>query len=440
MANTLISQGVSIITRSIHNRFEYSEPNLFAVGAIGVFGFPLYYAVWQYLFPQPYENLALRLIGSVLFLPLMFAKYWRRHAPSLIPYYWYFAIFYALPFFFSFMLFKNEGSDVWLMSTLISIFLLSLSVDWLNLFLMSFLGTALAWVAYAISTEHTIWSTQHSEYIPIYLFALTACSAFNYNAALVTREKLRAMRSFGGFIAHELRTPLLGIRAGAAGLQRHLPKLIEGYRLAQNNGLPVAGMRATHLQTIATILDKIDRETVYSNTIINMLLMNAKDNGAIHEEFAVHSMADCVEAALDRYPFKHPSDREKIHWERGADFSFFGSDILMAHVLFNLLKNALYSIEKANKGEISIWIEPQGKEHRLRFRDTGTGIPPVVLPHIFEPFYSNAKGGKGTGLGLSFCKMAVENFGGRISVSSVLGEFTEFVITFKKGEGIDGKV
>jgi signal transduction histidine kinase len=63
---------------------------------------------------------------------------------------------------------------------------------------------------------------------------------------------------------------------------------------------------------------------------------------------------------------------------------------------------------------------------RISVEDTGAGIPPDVLSHIFEPFYSTKREGEGTGLGLAICDGIVRAAGGRIEVHSKVGQGTRF--------------
>jgi signal transduction histidine kinase len=67
----------------------------------------------------------------------------------------------------------------------------------------------------------------------------------------------------------------------------------------------------------------------------------------------------------------------------------------------------------------------------IRVRDTGGGIAPEELPHIWERYYHDPEGG-GTGLGLTLAKAFVESMGGNIAVESVLGEGTCFTITLRQ--------
>jgi signal transduction histidine kinase len=100
------------------------------------------------------------------------------------------------------------------------------------------------------------------------------------------------------------------------------------------------------------------------------------------------------------------------------------------HVFFNLIKNSLYYLKRAEKGSVHIWIENGIKNNTLHFQDTGTGIPPENLPHIFDQFFSTES--NGTGIGLAFCKLVMQSMDGNIECVSELGKYTEFILTFPK--------
>lgn len=76
--------------------------------------------------------------------------------------------------------------------------------------------------------------------------------------------------------------------------------------------------------------------------------------------------------------------------------------------------------------------EDRGEKVDVRIRDNGSGIPSDVLPRIFNPFFTTKPAGEGTGLGLSISGDIVHAHSGEIRVDTVIGEFTEFVITFPK--------
>lgn len=109
---------------------------------------------------------------------------------------------------------------------------------------------------------------------------------------------------------------------------------------------------------------------------------------------------------------------------------FKGDELLIIHVLFNLLKNAIYYVRAAGKGNISIRIENGDKYNFLYFKDTGQGINAKVLPHIFERFFSRTY--HGTGIGLAYCKLVMQNLDGDITCRSKEFEYTEFKLSFPK--------
>jgi signal transduction histidine kinase len=418
---------------SIQQRGYLFEPRIFAFSVIAVLCFPLYYLIWHDLFPQPYENLDLRLIGSAVFFPLVFAGRWPGWLRRYQPIYWYLALLYALPFFFTFMLLKNGGSTVWLLSTLIAVFLMVLLLDWRNILIHFAVGVSLAWIAYYTTTDvpHMAFITLES--LPIFIFAIILGSITNYSSEILQRERLRAMLAAASNIAHELRTPLLGIKGGAVGLQRYLPTLLNAYRLAQERGLVVEPIRLAHLHAMHGVLTRIEDEVDHSNTVIDMLLMNSRPSGISPENFSDCSVAQCIRTAIDRYPFASDKERQLILWDNKADFRFRGIELLMVHVLFNLMKNALYHVAKAGKGTITISLETTPHDNMLIFRDSGSGIPQAVMPHIFTRFYSwsaDSDGGLGAGIGLAFCSSVMESFGGSIRCDSQEGDYTEFVMTF----------
>ncbi len=427
------ARGFYLLARDLFIRnLNYLDPSLTIIGLFGAILFPAYYLVWVYVFPQSYENLPLRLIASLLCLIIAARQYLPRWLRRFDPLLWFLTCLYVLPFFFTYMLLKNESSQVWLMSTMVAAFILVLLVDWLNLIVIFVAGTALAWVCYAVTEQIVVPPSFDLEIVPVLLFVVIFGSILNYKVDLIKRERLNAMLTVAGNIAHEMRTPLLSIKAGAIGLQRQIPALLESYRAAQAQGLAVPKIRDGQLAGLAKVLDRISSETDHANVIIDMLLANAGKTEIGLAQFNDCSIVVCIDRALDRFVFKSAAERAKLNWDRRNDFTVRGSEILIIHVMFNLLKNSLYFIGQAGKGDITIRLEPRKDANYLYFRDTGTGIAADKLPNIFQPFYTSLEQGTGTGMGLSFCKMVMDGFGGAIACRSEIGEFTEFELKFPR--------
>jgi signal transduction histidine kinase len=106
----------------------------------------------------------------------------------------------------------------------------------------------------------------------------------------------------------------------------------------------------------------------------------------------------------------------------------------LQQVFLNLFLNAIQAMESG--GELSVDAEVvDGASVRVRVADTGPGIPQENLSQIFDPFFTTKDPGMGTGLGLSVSHGIVEEHGGRIEVTSELGQGTTFSVYLPVAEG-----
>lgn len=225
-------------------------------------------------------------------------------------------------------------------------------------------------------------------------------------------------------VVHEMRTPLATIRGYARFLSLRLPELVDGYERALESGGKVEAIDPARLAYLRDLGRSIEAEVQRTNFIAEMVLANAREGDLEREAFSHHSMAPCVQEALSCYPFED-SARARVRLGRQDDFVFFGSRALLVLVLYNLLKNALAAVRESD-GVIEIAYFRDGRTCCLTVTDSGRGIAPHVLPHVFDPFYTTKPGG--TGMGLAFCKRVVGAFGGRIGCDSREGEFTRISV------------
>ncbi len=242
--------------------------------------------------------------------------------------------------------------------------------------------------------------------------------------ALEEREAVTQLISAS--MAHELRTPLSAIEMGMEGIGTVLPNLLESYQMAKEAGLKVPIITSMHYRVLSRVIENSRMEARSALSVIDMLLVNTSTSQIDVEKFKNYSMLHCMDNTLARYPF-HEDEKDKIHWKK-SDFLFLGDEILMTHVIFNLLKNALYYLNAAGKGDIHIWCDHNEKFNILHIKDTSQGIDPEILPHIFDRFYSRTR--HGTGVGLAFCKLVMQSFGGDITCESIKGEYSDFIMRF----------
>ena len=156
-----------------------AEPFMATAGILVLIVHPLFYIIWRYIFPQPYENLTLRLVGMVLALPFIFKDYWPEKLVRFFPLGYQIAVIYNLPLLFTFLLIKNDFSQVWVLSTVGAAFVLTLLVDWRASALYFTLGTIL-WAAYSLATVKQLAYASYVQYLVIMLFPLVVGGIFNH--------------------------------------------------------------------------------------------------------------------------------------------------------------------------------------------------------------------------------------------------------------------
>lgn len=242
----------------------------------------------------------------------------------------------------------------------------------------------------------------------------------------VLEEQEQVTRLLAASMAHELRTPLRAIESSAEGIAKFLPILVEAYKKAREANLDVPYIAPLHYKSLVNLTNNTRIETRAAFAVIDMLLVKTNLSHINKENFTTCSMGHCIVEAIKRYPLRS-DEKHLIRWKK-CDFSFYGDELLMTHIIFNLLKNALYYVKAGNKGEIQIWCDKNEKFNILHFKDTGQGMDAEVLSKLFTPFFTKTY--HGTGVGLAFCKLVMQSFGGDITCDSVKGEYTDFTMTF----------
>lgn len=406
--------------RSINLKLRY-------LCGIALVGYTLYYFVWGVWFVQPYENWPLRVAGTLVCAAfLIWDRVSRTHGKGY-QLFSYMLLIFCVPFFFTFMTIKNEFNAVWLASSIAAVLYVALVVDWLNLVIIYTVGAVAAMVVHsldpgtgqAVSFETFLWT------VPIFMFALGGGVAFKHAEERSKKDDRMGAMALANSIAHEMRTPLLSVKADMDSVRRRLPALLEAHRWARQHGYGAGRLTAQQEQLLMATPERAGEQVDYANAIITNLLVNVQEERIGSDTFQTWSMAQVVRQALERYPFKG-DQRSRVVSRLDRDFRFFGDDMLMVHVVFNLMKNALRALDEADRGRIEIWLEPGEEANRLHFRDTGTGIPRDALPYLFDRFYSRSR--MGAGIGLAFCKRVVESFDGTIDCRSAYGKYTEFII------------
>ena len=420
----------------------YSERHFVALGW-SAWVVPLATIVDQVVGQTYYDTLAIRVSVAVFAIPLLFSKSVPQKLLTHFHIYFVIIISYAFPFAYGYMLVMNAvsapvGAEIhmlWLFQYVIALFLFIQLINngWLITLMWIIASITALSPLYWVSEPN--WSeVQRVLIYPVtgYLTALFFGIVTNRNIDIVHTEKFLIASSIGSNIAHELRTPLASVRAYAHGLLNVVPALIDGYKEAKNHELQVDTIADRHLEHARTALSAIENEVEYANTVIDMLLMNTANRPPAIEQLDTFQVTECIRDALDRYPFNNTKERGLIRTRADIGFLVHAPKVLIVHVLFNLIKNALYYVQHSGKGSIVIRVRSDKTSNCIEVHDTGPGISKSSIGHIFDRFYSTTDEGLGTGIGLSFCKMVMESLGGNITCDSVEGEYTTFSLAFPK--------
>lgn len=432
MFNNFISSKFNRFRRILDQRISDTGAPIVTFGVFGAINFPLFYLIWFLYGEGEFTNLSLRLIAFLLCIPLILKNYWPKKLVQYLPLYWYLTVFYTLPFFGTYMFLTHHGSTIWLTNGMVGLFWLILVVDWLSFTILLPLGVIVGILAFLL-TGHSIYfvSPNMTGTLVNYLWAIVIAAAFSHNREKLQKAKLHGMEILSASIAHELRTPIRAISSGASSIKKYLRSLVETYKIAEKNNLDIPYIDPIHYKSLMPSFEKIEKEANSAFTFIDMLLIKVKQPNIVFDQLETYSIANCVEEALNRYPFA-PGEQEIVHWQRNDNFKFKGNPLLIIHVLFNLMKNSLYYLKSADKGEITIWVSKTPRYNILHFKDTGQGIAPKLLPNIFDQFVTETH--HGTGTGLAFCKYVMKNLQGDITCDSIPKEYTEFRLFFPKIE------
>ena len=170
-------------------------------------------------------------------------------------------------------------------------------------------------------------------------------------------------------------------------------------------------------------LELLEKESLRVREFIHSFLQFAKKPDLRFTETSIESIVNEVVIALKPeadqrnicFELEWPDDLSRVNIDSGLFYQAFT----------NLVKNSLEAISESGFIRISGYIET---EHLcVQIEDTGSGIDPKILGHIFDPFIST-KGIKGTGLGMSIVKTIVEAHGGTIEIHSGTEKGTKVIL------------
>ncbi len=222
---------------------------------------------------------------------------------------------------------------------------------------------------------------------------------------IIQSERLAAMGQMIGGFAHELNNPLTSILGMAELLQDG--EVTESAR----KQLVILQQQARRATEIVQNLMYFSRPPAPGKSPINL--------------------GELVQRTLHLHAYSLRKSNITVDFITETSFPSVNGDAhQLMQVFLNLILNAEQAIREArDRGTLRIRLEKADRSVSVIFQDDGPGIPPDILPDIFDPFYTTKRPGRGTGLGLSICKAILREHGGNVEAASGPGGGAVFTVT-----------
>ncbi|CCQ10253.1 sensor histidine kinase [Pseudoalteromonas luteoviolacea B = ATCC 29581] len=259
---------------------------------------------------------------------------------------------------------------------------------------------------------------------------------------MIQQEKLASIGLVAAGVAHEINTPAGFVACNLDVLNNYVKAILtfqhELVEQAQLESSLLTQLRAKH--DMASIEEDMPDLIAESLTGIDRIAAIVREL----RNFSRHGEDEKTKVNIDRLvseTLNLAAGQIKYHVEVITDLNLkteiLGIPGKLSQVFLNLIINAGQAIE----GFGHLWISSyeEGESVYLVFRDDGIGMSESTLQKIFDAFFTTKPIGKGTGLGLSISMEIIHQHGGELTVSSILGKGSEFVIQLPKLSSEEGK-
>lgn len=226
-------------------------------------------------------------------------------------------------------------------------------------------------------------------------------------------RSFQQMRQFTTDVSHELRTPITAVR-GQLEVALMTSKTEEQLR-----------------EAILAALEETERLSAFVNA---MLQLSQAESGQLLLRIEQQDLCAAAQEVLEQFTIPAEESGLRLVAELPAQCMADVDRLQFERMLSNLLANSVKYTPPG--GEVRLSVKPDGNRVDIVVEDTGRGIPPEHLPHIFERFYrapsTDSSDMRGLGLGLSFVEWIVKAHHGKIEVRSSAGQGSRFVVTLAR--------
>jgi signal transduction histidine kinase len=173
----------------------------------------------------------------------------------------------------------------------------------------------------------------------------------------------------------------------------------------------------------------LSQSTHLARLVDSLSLLARADSGVVTMEREPVSVSELARSTVESVEILAEERDVTLRLSAQPDVYVIGDAGRLRQLMLIMLDNALK--HTAEKGTITVHVDRKGPRARIGVRDSGPGIDPKDLPHLFDRFYraDRARTGEGTGLGLAIGRWIAEAHGGQIMAANAQGGGALFVVT-----------
>jgi two-component system, NtrC family, sensor kinase len=231
-------------------------------------------------------------------------------------------------------------------------------------------------------------------------------------------EKMATIGKMAAVVAHEINNPLSGILTYARLLKKWIQR---------------GEAETTKKKDAEQCLDLIADESRRCGDLVKNLLTFSRTSPMNVQTTNLNSVVD---RSVRLVAHQLELNGVELHLDLPSNLPMIQCDPgQIEQVLLALIMNAIDAMPRGGNLWVRTRVEDETDELAIEVRDDGSGIPPEILPRIFEPFLTTKETGKSVGLGLAVSRNIIEHHRGRVEVQSEVGKGTTFTVTLPMNGG-----